>query len=156
MLAIGHPVTMTTIARTGATVASMKALVDADLAATTAVEVGSALVNLGINETGSLPSQATWEGDLGYILDAFRVKWPQVSVYVMRPWQRDCGADCDTIATWIGNVVGARSAWAFVGPDERMFLENGDDGVTYTSDGKHPNAAGYALTAAQWQTVIGY
>ena len=64
------------------------------------------------------------------------------------------GSD-DTPGTW-RKASGARAAWAHLGPDERAFLENGDDGVTYTTEGVHPNAAGYALTAAQWQAVMGY
>lgn len=156
MLTAGRPVAIETIARPGYTVAQMKALVDADMAAWASDPVQSVLFNLGANEMGILPAQATWEANLAYILDAFHAKWPAVKVYLMRPWRRGYAADANTLATWINNVVTARAAWAFNGPDERVFLENGDDGVTYTSDGVHPNAAGYALTATQWQTALGY
>ena len=136
----------------------MKGYVDADLAAATRdPNTAYALVNLGANDVIALPSQAQWESDLGYILDAFRTKWPSIQVYVMRPWRRGFAAQCDTLAGWIANVVGGgRAAWAHVGPDERVFLENGDDGVTYTTDGTHPNEAGYYLTAVQWKTALGY
>lgn len=137
----------------------MRARVDADLAARSSDEwVTAVMVNLGANdvELAPFPVQATWETNLGYILDAFKAKWPLAQIYVMRPWRRGEAADCNTLAGWIANVLAARAAWAFVGPDERVFLEGGDDGVTYTTDGVHPNAAGYTLTAQQWATSLGY
>jgi len=147
----------TVIARASQTVTSMKPLIDADLAANTNPFVQFAVVNLGANDVvAGLPAEAAWEADLGYILDAIKVKWPAAKVYVMRPWRRYYAAGCNTLAGWIATVVGARAAWAFVGPDERVFLENGDNGATYTDDGVHPNAAGYSLTAAQWIAVLGY
>lgn len=115
------------------------------------------LFNLGANDASALPAQAVWEADLATILDAMNAAWPSAKVYVMRPWRRGYAAECNSMATWIGNVLATRGAWAFVGPDERVFLENGDDGVTYTSDGIHPTIMdGYNLTAAQWQAVLGY
>jgi lysophospholipase L1-like esterase len=156
MKATTHPILVETMAVSGSSVASWRTTIDTYLAAYTGEPVESVLVNLGANDVGSALAQATWEGQLGYILDAMNAKWPGVKVYVMRPWRRGYAAECNTLATWIANVVGARAAWAFDGPDERVFLENGDDGTTYTSDGIHPNAAGFALTAVQWQTALGY
>jgi hypothetical protein len=135
----------------------MKALVDADIAARSSEEwIGSLLVNLGVNEASSLPSQATWEGNLAYILDAFHTRWPNIKVYVMRPWSRQDITPFNTMAGWIANVVGARASWASVGPDERVWLEGGDNGVTMTYDGTHYSAAGHTACAAQWKTVLGY
>jgi lysophospholipase L1-like esterase len=68
----------------------------------------------------------------------------------MRAWRRDLDAECNTLAGWIDDIVALRSD-CHVGPDERVFLENGDDGATYTGDGTHPNAAGYQLTADEWR-----
>jgi len=133
----------------------MKALVDADLAAMTTGTPTIIMFNLGANDVVSLPAEATWKANLVYILDAFHAKWSGAKVYVMRPWRRGEAADCNTLATWIAAVIAdGRSAWAFVGPDERVFLEGGDDGVTYTVDGIHPNATGYALTGLKWVEVV--
>lgn len=137
----------------------MQAAIDASLAAYTGKPVSNVLFNLGSNDAAGIPTnptQAEWEADIGYILDAMRVKWPSVKVYMMRPWRRNYNANCDTMAGWIDNVISTRATWAILGPDERVFLENGDNGVTYTVEGVHPNPAGYALTAAQWQTALGY
>jgi lysophospholipase L1-like esterase len=115
-----------------------------------------ALINLGANDVVSLPAEATWKADLSTIVDALHAKWPTMKVYIMRPWRRSYATQCNSLAAWISDVISARSGWCFAGPDERVFLENGDNGVTYTSDGIHPNAAGYALTAAQWKATLGY
>lgn len=144
------------IARNGATVASMKALVDADLAAIAPdLRIQYILFNLGVNETASLPAEATWLSNANYILNAFQIKWPGVQVYLMRPWARGEDADCDTVAGWIATLVASR-ANAHLGPDERVWMEGGDDGATMTDDGIHPNAAGNIECAAQWLAVLGY
>jgi lysophospholipase L1-like esterase len=142
----------------GAKVSDMVARLAADLAVRGAnVPYKAMLVNLGVNDMAAMPAEAAWEADLATILDAAHAKWPTMKVYVMRPWMRGKNAESNTMAGWIATVLSTRGAWAFAGPDERVFLENGDDGVTYTSDGVHPtNPAGYALTAAQWKTVLGY
>jgi lysophospholipase L1-like esterase len=113
------------------------------------------LFNLGANDVAALPAEATWKADMGTILDAMNAKWPSAQIYIMRPWKRDEAADCNSLATWIGDIVTARSTYCHLGPDERVFLEGGDDGATYTADGIHPNAAGYTLTANQWISVAG-
>lgn len=135
----------------------MRATLTSDLAAFASENpITSALINLGVNDS-PLPSQATWESDLGVILDGFRAKWPQIRVYVMKPWSSTRPiADYNSMATWIQNVVSARSGWAFEGPDERVWLEGGDNGATMTIDGVHYSAAGNTECAVQWQAVLGY
>lgn len=140
----------------GATAASWAAGITSGLAGVTN-NVRWALINLGANDVSALPAEATWKADMATILDAINAKWPLAKVYIMRPWRQGEAADCNSLATWIADIVAARSSWAFVGPDERVFLENGDDGATYTSDGVHPtDPAGYLLTVDQWKTVLGY
>jgi lysophospholipase L1-like esterase len=141
----------------GTTVADRAGTIAAEIAALAPVQnMRFILVNLGANDVSALPAEAVWQANLATVLDAMNVAYPVAKVYVMRPWRRGYAAECNTVATRIGNVLATRGAWAFVGPDERVFLENGDDGVTYTADGIHPNTAGYALTAAQWKTALGY
>jgi len=149
---------ITTLARLGTTVTQMQDTVDADLAALSLPGLKFILFNLGANTVPAMPAEAGYEADLAYILDAFHAKWPTATVYLTQTWRRGYNAESNTLATWQDNViVGGRAAWAKVGPNERAFLENGDDGVTYTSDGVHPNAAGYALTGAKWNlSVRGY
>lgn len=144
---------ITRIAGGGWTVATCLADLSAYLDATEGTP-DYALINFGANDVGSLPAKATWVANYIAICDALREKWSAVQVYLMRPWRRNYATECDTVADWIDEIVATRT-WVHIGPDERVFLENGDDGATYTVDGIHPNAAGYALTAAQWQTVMG-
>lgn len=138
----------------GRTTATAKAAVDAELAAKDGTP-DYILYNLGANDVTAMPVQATWETNTAYILDAMHAKWPLAHIYLMRVWVQGQATNCNTLATWQDNVLASRSAWAHAGPDERIFLENGDNGATYTADGIHPNHAGYVLTAAQWKTALG-
>jgi lysophospholipase L1-like esterase len=144
-------------AHDGFTTNSIRAAIDADLAQVTGTPAPSfVLINTGANDVVSMPTQTNFKNDLGYIMDACLAKWPSTQVRVMRPWRRSQLTNCNTLATWISEVISTRSSWAAVGPDERVFLENGDDGVTYTADGIHPNHTGYNLTAEQWKTNMGF
>lgn len=145
-------VTPATIATGGLTVATAQDGIDASLAAATGTP-DVILFNLGANDAGGALVEATWKADLAYILDAMNVKWASAQIYLMRVWRRDTESNCNLMATWIGDVIASR-AWCHLGPDERVFLEAGDDGETYTGDGIHPNDAGQRLTAAQWAMVI--
>lgn len=114
------------------------------------------LVNYGANDvTAGLPAEATWVANYQSILDKAHVRFPDAQVYVMRPWRRGFGTQSDTLATWIASAIVGR-AWAHLGPDERVWMEGGDDGATMTSDGTHYSTAGDTECAAQWQTVLGY
>ena len=120
------------IARSGATVATMKAAVDTDLAAlTNPITPAYLIFNLGVNDVSQgLPAAAAWKANVGYILDAFHTRWPGIKVYLMKVWDRQGPqADLDTLNTWIDDVVAARVGWAFVGPNEQTWLEGGDDGL---------------------------
>lgn len=145
------------LARNGSTVAIMQDAIDADLAAMAAAPAPThILVNLGVNDVaGGLPAEAGWNADLEYILDAFHTKWPSAKVYVVKPWYRGGLVGCNTVAGRIDTVLSTRSAWAFVGHDERVWMEGGDDGATMTHDGVHVSVAGAAECARQWRTILG-
>lgn len=125
-------------------------------------EVGTAvgvpqfvLINLGANDVLALPAEATFKGNLRTIINNMLLKWPLTTILMMQTWSRGEDADHNSLATW-RTAIAAEYSRVGIGPDERVFLEGGDDGATYTSDGLHPNAAGYTLTATQWQTAMGY
>lgn len=136
----------------GRTTATAKAAVDAELAAA----VGTPdfiLYNLGVNDA---TFDATWQTNTAYILDAMHVKWPNAVILCMRAWLRTGGfTHSNNLLAALTTVLSTRMPWARLGPNEAVFLENGDNGVAYTSDGTHPNAAGHQLTAAQWKAAIG-
>lgn len=138
----------------GQTASQMAVRIAADLAAVTGTP-DYILLNLGANDVVALPAQAIWKADMETIISACLAKWPNTQIYIMRPWRRSYATECNSLATWIGEIVAAHASGVHLGPDERVFLENGDDGVTYTGDGVHPNAAGYQLVATQWRTALG-
>jgi hypothetical protein len=163
------------IAGVGRSLNVAKSTIDTDLAALAASPAPEILcLSLGTNDVnGDNPNDvfyndanqdgAEWTATLAYVLDAVHVKWSGCQCYVMRPWKPDITgyefqAKLDLIGdTLIPNAISGR-AWAHLGPDERVFLENGDDGATYIETGDtriHPNAAGYTLTAEQWKTTLG-
>lgn len=151
-----------TLAATGRTVAAEQALIDAQLAALPATPAPEFLCfNLGTNDVGASPG-ATWTTNAQYIIDAVHAKWASCQVYLMRPWKPDYlgsfQAHIDELDdTRIPDTISGR-AWAHLGPDERVFLENGDDGATYIApapDRIHPNSAGYTLTAVGWKATVG-
>lgn len=142
----------TRIATSGYTVALTRSYIDDQLSAATG-SPSVVCLNLGANEAAlGLPEKSTWLNDYGYILDAIHAKWPLARCYIMRVWRRGYGSACDIIASWIIELLSTRLSWARVGPDERVFLENGDNGSTYTSDGLHPTDAGYHLTGQKWSS----
>jgi lysophospholipase L1-like esterase len=143
------------LARGGYSVAMMKPLIDADLLALSD-QMDAVIWNLGANDIGyGLPDEATWRADALYILDAMHVKWPNVLIYVMTPWYQQYPAGTVTLKGYIANLIPLR-AFLRAGPDETIFIENGDNGATYSADGVHPNTAGYAVWAQLVQTALGY
>lgn len=133
----------------GSTAATLKARIDAVLAARNRPTYKWALLTLGANDVLALPGEAAWNSDLGYTLDAIHAWMPNGKVGIAIPWRRGYGAECDILAERIRSVMVTRP-WVFEGPDERVYLENGDDGATYTYDGIHGTPSGYALAADLW------
>lgn len=140
----------------GDTVAAAAAGITARLAAFDATSPTSVLCNWGANDVGSLPAEATWKANYLTIIDAISAKWTGAKVYLSRPWRRGYTLQSNTLAGWIGDIVAARPGVAYVADDERVWLENGDDGAVLTTDGIHYSAAGQAAKAAQMLTVLGY
>ncbi len=129
-------------AASGWTLAQLKASVDAWLAAQTRPP-DYFLMNIGINDRLSPPSQAAFEADYGYILDAIHAKWPSASVLVEQVWAVGCTTVSDNFATYISNAVTARSSFSFIVGDERVYLKGADNGASeMEADGVHPKNAG--------------
>jgi hypothetical protein len=139
----------------GYTVAQLHTFVDANISAIKGVP-SIVCINIGINDATSLPAEATWKGHLTAIINDFRAAAAGVQIYISRIWFRTNPTNCATINGWINDVIALNSAFCHAGPDESIWLENGDNGVTYTSDGTHYNAAGETAAVAQWLTALGY
>lgn len=150
----------TRYAVTGWKTSDLRAHIEANLAAETGLG-NYVLINIGANDLSSgTMEEVTWKADMSAILNAIHAWRPAAQVYIMRPWRRGYMTQANTFAGWIADVV-ALFDFAYLGPDERVFLENGDDGVTYTSDGTHPTmgltpGTGAYLEAQEWRTVLGF
>lgn len=130
--------------------------VDADIAAVgLPLEHDFVLFTVGANDANDVLDETTWKGQIGYILDALHTRFANARVGMALPWRRGYDAECDVLAAWITDVVAARSPWAFIGPDERIYLEGGDDGATMTYDGVHPGDLGDLEAAREWLKKMG-
>lgn len=113
------------------------------------------LINIGANDIAGTMVQATIQANFLNIIDLIHAKYPSANIYIAKPWRRTFGTNANTFAGYIDNVIGLRP---FVqnGPDERTWLENGDDGATYTVDGTHYSDAGEIKNAQLWQSIMGF
>jgi lysophospholipase L1-like esterase len=139
----------------GANIAGLRAYVNTNLPAEFAA-AAVAVINIGANDVLGMPTDVAFKGDLTNIIDSLRARSPSILVYVARPWRRGYAANCDTLAGWIATVVGTYGSGVFLGMDERVWLENGDDGNTYTLDGIHYNDSGESVAAHMWLKAMGY
>lgn len=140
----------------GYDVGEMDTYMQANLANTVG-NPGTVLINMGANDAVQPTPQVDFEAQLTSIIDQCRTKWGTgIQIYVAKPWRSDESANCDILAGYIDNVIATYASNVYDGPDERIWLENGDNGATYTSDGIHYNAAGAIEAADQWLTVLGY
>lgn len=127
---------------------------DADLAATLGAIVGTPthiLIDIGINDTAT--GEAAFKASMDSINTQLQAKWSTVPIYWALQWKR--AFDPTAMNTWITARVAATPG-TYIGPDETILLEGGDDGATYTTDGTHPNDAGFIRMAAGWKAVMGY
>lgn len=113
-------------------------------------------INIGVNDLIAGTVEATFKAELTGAIDGYRAKWPTALFYVAFPWGRNYNAQAATLKTWIEAVIATYPSGVAAGPDENTWLENGDDGATYTSDGIHYSAAGQVEAANQWYTALGY
>jgi lysophospholipase L1-like esterase len=137
----------------GYTMAQCAAAIAGQIAAYTGDEPSRIFVNCGANDIDKVALSVTFGNNLRTIIGAILAEWPDCLVYVARPWGIGFDVLADEAAGIIATVVG-EYANASLGTDERVFLENGDNGATYMANDKHPNTAGYEKTATEWVTVI--
>ena len=147
--------TPTRLATGGWSVSDARNNIDSWLAGTSTVP-DVVLFNFGVNDSHQGLSQSTFETNSGYILDQTHAKWPSATLLVARAWASTCtGCSTPIDDTWIPNVLSTRSSFAKNGFDERIWLENGDNGASMTTDGIHYSTAGCTAAATNWDTVIG-
>lgn len=113
------------------------------------------LTNYGANDVMAMPTEATWKATAQSYIDQLVAYQAGARIYFAKPWRRGYAANCATLAGWIDDIVAANPGVAFVGHNENVWLEGGDDGATMTTDGVHYSEAGNAAVAALWKTIVG-
>jgi lysophospholipase L1-like esterase len=114
-----------------------------------------AIINIGVNDGSPAISENDYKTYMQSILTLVHDQFPLCPIYLTRIWLRLGGDFPGNIATWIADLV-ALNSFAHLGADERIYLENSDDGVTYTSDGIHPtDPEGYQLMSQKAGEVMG-
>lgn len=143
----------------GYTTAALRAVIDADIAAADTTVIPRVIFyQMGANDVADAPTmadEAGWKTNTAYIFDALHAAYPAAHIYVAILWTDRSPSNCLIINAWMATVIATRSAWCHWGIDEVAVLEAGDGGATYTADGTHPNAAGYARMAAAWKVAAG-
>lgn len=145
----------------GKTVADVAALIDGWMeVANYYPNMGNVvLINLGTNDyhAGYLPDSAQWVADYSYIINSIKTKFPNAEFFVSKLWR--VGEDTyttQTMANRVDAVIALHPDYIYAGDDERIWLENGDNGATMTSDGTHYSVAGNAAKLTQIRTILGF
>ena len=113
------------------------------------------IINLGANDIPVPTPEVDFKASYNSIVTQLKTKWPGVQIYLSRIWRRGYAAEVLLINGYINDIIAA-TADVNAGDDESVWLENGDDGVTYTDDGVHYNPAAQPVAAAQWITALGF
>ena len=142
-----------TVARAAASITTLLASLPDDSGT---AFIPTVVMNWGVNDLyyDAPLVEATWKANYLTIIDACAAKWPNAQIWLMKPWTRGSTTECNTLAGWIDAIVAARSTVANAGPDERTWLEGGDDGATMTSDGIHYSTAGHRECADEWYAAL--
>lgn len=129
----------------GGTTVTRAASVVSELAAKHGIQKPAYIMcNLGINDVSGGTAEATFKASYLTVLDALHAKWPDAKVGLMKLYRPAGGTD--NVNSWIDYVITQRPPFVSTGPDENTFLPG------HMADTVHPDATGYALTAAAWQT----
>jgi lysophospholipase L1-like esterase len=146
----------TQIGISGITTALMAARCDADIVSMAGIQSPrEIIINLGANDVNGSALADDFETNTRYIVNAYHTAFPLSNIRLTKIWKRGA-AVAVAAANVIISAIYLDYTWLKPGIDEALFLEGGDDGATYTTDGVHPNVAGGILEADAWKTAIGY
>jgi lysophospholipase L1-like esterase len=139
----------------GLDMAALEARTAADIAGMTATP-NEILINMGANDVGAGYNKAAWKASYIAVIGAYHTAFPSANIRLAKIWVRDTGTQAAAIALQNEAIdeMYVTYSWLATGINEALFLPGEDDGATYTTDGTHPNHAGYLLEAAAWKTAI--
>lgn len=130
--------------------------IDAVLAATSYAKAPAwIIVCIGKNDMSSMPTEAAFVADYGYVLDAFAAKWPTAQILIEIPWRSGKDTEANTIAGYLTTIQASRSGFVQLGPDERVYFK--PNVATYSSDGIHiDTTTGAQARGDQLAAAMGY
>lgn len=112
-------------------------------------------INLGTNDAARAITESAWKAAMISIIDCIHAKWPLAQIFMAQPWRRSYPTYMDTLAGWVADMIALYPTFVRLGPDERVWVENGDDGATMTYDGIHYTEIAQPICAAEWLTAMG-
>lgn len=123
-------------------------------------------LNWGANDVQLAIVEADWKASYKYVIDALLTKWPTGKIFITKPGRRDYAVECTALAAYIDDMVTdygvSDPGQVYVGDDEQIWFENGDDYTTLSrlNDGVHYNDAGMAAKVVAQRVrvlaVLGY
>lgn len=132
----------------------LEARTAADIAGMT-VAPDEILINMGANDLGAGLNIAAWKASYINVITAYHTAFPNANIRLVKVWSRDTGTQAAGMVLQHAAIDEMYASYTWLKPGiNEIFLEGGDNGVTYTADGVHPNHAGYELTAAAWKSLI--
>lgn len=119
------------------------------------------LINIGTNDASHpITSESAFKTAYNGIIDLVQAKWTGVPIYCQHIYRADSAqtiTNSGIINGYIDDCIATQGAGVSLGPQDDVYIENGDAGATYLSADKVHYALGaHALVAAQWMTVLGY
>jgi hypothetical protein len=140
--------------------ATMKTFMDTNLAAETETPE-FVLINMGTNDAAAtITAEATFKTAYNGIIDLCQAKWPGVPIYCQHIYRADSAqtiTNSGVINGYIDACITTQGEGVSLGPQDDVYIENGDAGATYLATDKvHYALAAHALVAAQWYSVLGY
>jgi hypothetical protein len=106
------------------------------------------LLNIGANDFVLGTSEADFKTYVQNAVNDLVGKYANAKILISKPWRRGYGAQADTMAGWIDDLIAANPGVLFFGDDERVWMEGGDDGATMTFDGIHHSDLGVTAKIA--------
>lgn len=146
----------------GYSAAKIKTFMDNNLANETDIPE-AVLINIGTNDVPTPTEESTFKAAYNGIIDLCQAKWPGVSIYCQHVYRADSAqriTNSGIINGYINDCItaqGGSGAGVYLGPQDDVYIENGDAGATYLAADKiHYSLAAHQVIAAQWLTALGY
>lgn len=113
------------------------------------------MINIGTNDAAHpITNETTFKTAYAGIIDHVRSEFPGVPVLCQRIYRADSAqtiTNSSTINDWIDTVIASYGSGVYAGPNDEVYIENGDAGATYLDTDKiHYKLAAQQIVADEW------